>query len=186
MQRAVNFVGFQCAWLACVAGAATGPAWLALPIVITVVGWHVARANAPRREIAVLLIVAAAGTLWDSVPAAAGWIAYDDGVVIEHAAPWWISALWLSFATTLNVSLRWLRGRWLVAALLGAVAGPLCYRAGAALGALSLAEPRTALAAQAAAWALMLPLLIEVARRFDGIEPAALPAPVASEASGHV
>jgi hypothetical protein len=186
MERAVNFVGFQCAWFACVGGAAAGRAWLALPVVIAVVGWHVARANTPRRALAVLLIAATAGALWDCVPAAAGWIVYDDGVVIERAAPWWIAALWLSFATTLNVSLRWLRGRWLVAALLGAIAGPLCYRAGAALGALSLADPRTALAAQAAAWALLLPALIEVARRFDGIEPTALPAPVASEASGHV
>jgi hypothetical protein len=144
-----------------------------VPVVTAVVGWHVARASAPRRELAVLLIAAIAGALWDSVPAAAGWIVYDDGVVIERAAPWWIAALWLSFSTTLNVSLRWLRGRWLVASLLGAVAGPLCYRAGAALGALSLADPRTALAAQSVAWALLLPALVEVARRFDGFEPAA-------------
>jgi len=176
MERVVNFVGFQCAWFACVLGAAAGRAWLALPVVIAVVGWHVARASAPRRELAVLLIAATAGALWDSVPAAAGWIVYADGVVIERAAPWWIAALWLSFATTLNVSLRWLRGRWLAAPLLGAVAGPLCYRAGAAFGALSLAEPLAALVAQSVAWALLLPALVEVARRFDGVEPAALSA----------
>jgi len=186
MERAVNFVGFQCAWLACVAGAAVGRSWLALPVVGAVVGWHVARANAPRRELAVLLMAAAAGTLWDSVPAAAGWIVYDDGIVMERAAPWWIAALWLSFATTLNVSLRWLRGRWIVAALLGAAAGPLCYRAGAALGALSLADPRTALAAQSVAWAVLLPALVAVARRFDGVESAALHAQRVPVATGRV
>lgn len=174
MERVINFVGFQCAWFACVLGAAAGRSWLALPVVIAVVSWRVARASAPRRELAVLLIATLTGTLWDSVPAAAGWIVYDDGVVLNRAAPWWIAALWLSFATTLNVSLRWLRHRRLVAALLGAVAGPLCYRAGAAFGALTFADQRTALVAEGVAWALLLPALIEVARRFDDLEPAVL------------
>jgi hypothetical protein len=41
-------------------------------------------------------------------------------------------------AATLRHSLGWLRGRWLVGAVLGAVGGPLAYLGGESLGALIL------------------------------------------------
>jgi hypothetical protein len=72
------------------------------------------------------------------------------------------------FATTLNVSLRWLRGRPLLGALLGAVGGPLAYLAGAKLGGIELLEPALALSALAAGWALLLPLLQRLATELDG------------------
>jgi len=164
---AVNLLGFQAAWFACVGFAAAGRAWLALPVVAAVVAWHVRCADRRGRAVAVVLITGAVGALWDSLSAAAGWIAYDGGALVEGTAPFWIIALWLSFATTLNVSLRWLRGRTLVAVLLGAVAGPLCYRAGAALGALQLADARAALAAQSVGWAILLPALVAMAQRVE-------------------
>ena len=49
-------------------------------------------------------------------------------------APYWIVALWMLFATTLNVTFRWLQPRPALAAALGAVFGPVSYIAGAAVG----------------------------------------------------
>ena len=66
---------------------------------------------------------------------AAGWLEYPSGILLSNTAPHWIVAMWVLFASTLNVSLRWLRGRWALATLLGAVAGPLAYYGGAGLGA---------------------------------------------------
>ena len=45
-------------------------------------------------------------------------------------APFWMLALWIAFATTLNHSMRWLMHRPVVAAIGGAVFGPLAYLAG--------------------------------------------------------
>ncbi len=73
-------------------------------------------------------------------------------------------ALWLLFATTLNSSLGWLQRRLRLASLLGAISGPLCYRAGEALGALQLGSP-VVYAATAVEWALMMPLGLLLARR---------------------
>jgi hypothetical protein len=43
--------------------------------------------------------------------------------------------LWINFATLVNVSLKWLHGRYLLAALPGAVGGPAACYGGAQLGA---------------------------------------------------
>ncbi|MGB7931118.1 MAG: DUF2878 domain-containing protein, partial [Gammaproteobacteria bacterium] len=88
----------------------------------------------------------------------------------------WIVAMWVLFASTLNVSLRWLRGRWMLATLLGAVAGPLAYYAGAKLGGVVITEPLPAFTALAAGWAAFVPLLIRLSTRFDGMRAVPEPA----------
>jgi hypothetical protein len=77
--------------------------------------------------------------------------------------------MWVLFASTLNVSLRWLRGRWLTAAVLGAAAGPLAYYAGAQLGGVVISDPLFAMAALAVGWASFMPLLIKLSTRLDGM-----------------
>jgi hypothetical protein len=62
-------------------------------------------------------------------------------MVLPWLAPVWIIAMWAGFATLLHVALRWLLPhRWL-AALLGAVGGPLAYYAGMRLGAVNFPDP---------------------------------------------
>jgi hypothetical protein len=76
--------------------------------------------------------------------------------------------LWANFATTLNVSLRPLRERLGLAALLGVIGAPLAYFGGSRLGALELVEAVPALLAIGAGWLFLSPLLFLAARRFDG------------------
>jgi hypothetical protein len=169
----MNVLAFQAAWLGSVGGAAVGRLWVGPVAALVVVAWHVAAAARRRRELVGVLAVAALGTAWDAVPAALGLIEYRGGVAALGGAPYWIVALWLVFATTLNVSLRWLRERLLVAAVLGAVVGPLCYQAAAALGALTFADRTQALGVQAVGWAVLLPLTVALATRCDGVRAAA-------------
>jgi len=68
-------------------------------------------------------------------------------------------------------TLRALRERLLLAVVLGAVGAPLAYYAGGRIGAVGFGEPAMALAAIAAGWAIMTPLLFLAARRFDGYAP---------------
>ena len=91
---------------------------------------------------------------------------------MPHIAPPWILALWALFASTLNVSLRWLRGRIVVAVVLGAVAGPLSYWAGVRMGAVEFTQPVVALVALAVGWAVFTPLLMVLSARYDGMQEA--------------
>ena len=79
--------------------------------------------------------------------------------------------MWALFATILNVSLRWLKGRWAVAALAGAVAGPLAYYGGSRLGALQFGNEGVALIALSLGWAVFTPLLMALSERYDGYAP---------------
>lgn len=166
-----NFLAFQLGWFSCVLGAAHGIPWFGTIIAIALVAWHLARATAPRSELRLILTAGLIGLALDSIPVASGLIHYVSGTLLPGAAPHWIVAMWLIFATTLNVTFRWLKRRWLLAALLGAVAGPLAYYGGAALGAAEFpgSDPALALAVIAIVWASAMPLLMWLSDRYDGM-----------------
>lgn len=164
----VNVLAFQTAWLGAVVGAAMGSLWLGLAAALVVVALHLHWAARPGRELGAVAAVTLLGTAWDTLPAALGLIDYRGGLAAFGGTPLWIVALWLAFATTLNVSLRWLRGRLWLAVALGGVFGPLCYAAAERLGALTLVAPANALLAQALGWAVLLPATAALAARLDG------------------
>jgi hypothetical protein len=165
---AMNVLVFQGAWLASVAGAAAGRPWLGPIAALGAAATHLALAAARARELGGLAAVALLGTAWDIWPAALGIVDYRGGGSLA-GLPLWMTGLWLGFATTLNVSMRWLRGRWALAAALGALGGPLSFAAAARLGAVSFEETSTALAVQCAGWAVLLPLASAIAARLDGV-----------------
>lgn len=165
---AVNFVAFQLGWFACVLGAAHGWPLAGAAFALLIAAWHSARAARPAQEAKLIVAAVLTGAVWDSSLAALGWLSFASAMSAALAPPW-ILGLWALFATTLNVSLNWLKGRWLIAALLGGIAGPLSYWAGARLGAVVLVEPAPALIALAVGWAVLMPLLMALARRYDGI-----------------
>lgn len=168
MPSIINFALFQFGWFACVLGAAWGLPWAGTGIALAIVAMHLLMANRPQTELKLLAIAAAIGVGFDSTLAALGWVAFPSGILIPGMAPHWMVALWLLFATTLNVSLGWLKRKPLLAVVFGAVGGPLAYFGGAKLGALSFIDMTPALIALAIGWALITPLLVQLAKRFDG------------------
>ena len=98
-----------------------------------------------------------------------GWVAYTSGLFNDSLAPYWIITMWMLFATTLNVSLRWLRGREALAVVFGLVGGPLTYLAGQKLGGITLVNETAALVALAIGWAVIMPILLRLSAIFDGM-----------------
>ncbi len=167
----LNLLLFQIGWFAGVLGAAHGLPWAGVAAAAGVAAWHLWQARRPWQELKLLVLAVAVGAAFETALVQLGWMRFDGGALAIGTAPVWMIALWSNFATTLNVSMRALRERFLVAAALGAVGAPLAYYAGGRLGAVGFVEPAMALAAIAAGWALMTPLLFIAARRFDGYAP---------------
>jgi len=165
----LNFIAFQFGWFASVLGAANGMPLLGPAVVAAVVGLHLYLVRRPAAELRLLAAAALMGLFGDSLLLASGWIAYPNGEWLSGLAPYWIITMWLLFATTLNVSMRWMRGRYVIAAVFGAVGGPLSYLAGARLGAMNFVETAPALTALALGWGVAMPLLTWLAERFDGL-----------------
>jgi hypothetical protein len=168
LRSAFNFALMQAGWFACVLGAAHGLPWLGTGAAIAILTWHAARAARPAEELKLIALVTLAGGAFDSALTAAGWVVFPNGQFVPWLAPHWIFALWALFATGLNVSLAWLKGRWWLAAAIGAVASPLSYWAGVRLGAATFIEPTLMLAALALGWAMILPAILHLAQRYDG------------------
>ena len=173
IRLAFNFIAFQAGWLACVLGGAHELPWLGTGLALLLITLHLLWAPQPRRELALILTVGVLGAFWDSILVAFGWLIYPSGTLIAGTAPHWIVTLWMLFATTLNLSLRWLRQRWLLAAALGAIAGPLSYLIGHRLGGVDFPQTELSLTVLALGWALLTPLIVALAERFDGMRPVA-------------
>lgn len=167
MAVAANFILFQAGWFACVLGAARGFPWQGALVALLIAGFIVLRSRHPRGELALVAAAALAGFAFDSVLALTGWVDFEGAVPAPLLAPVWMVALWALFATTLNVSLRWLREWPALGVLFGAVGGPAAYYAGEQLGALQFADPLLGLTAVAVGWALATPLLFALARRLE-------------------
>jgi hypothetical protein len=174
MQLLVNFIAFQFGWFSSVLGAARDMPWLGPAVFMAVLLLHLKQARRPGLELGLVVACGIIGTWFDSVLVASGWVTYPSGQFSPMMAPYWIITMWMLFATTLNRSLGWLRGRLLLATALGGVAGPASYLAGEKLGGIVFVEPMLAISALAVGWAVLMPVLMLLAERLDGFGLAAV------------
>ncbi len=156
-----NALGFQLVWFGCVYGAGRGLPWLG-PLLALGFAALVLRFGGHRQDdLRMLRVALPLGFLIDTAWLSLGWLDYPAPWPVAGIAPAWIMALWLGFALTLNHSLASLRRRPVLAALLGALGGPLAYLGAARLfQAVTLHAPHgRIMLALALAWAAALPLL---------------------------
>lgn len=169
-----NFVVFQAAWFAAVLGAAHRvPAW-GTAAVAGAIGWHLAVSARPAREARLVAIACGLGFVVETAAVWLGHVAYPSGQPVAWLAPYWMVALWGLLAIALNVTMRWLKPRLWLAALFGAIGGPMSFVGGVKLGGAAFVNPTAALATMALCWAVLMPLLVALSTRFDGV---AQPAP---------
>ena len=180
MNMLVNFAAFQIGWFSSVLGAAREMPWLGPLAFVLVLAIHLRRAPRPQFEIGLVIACGFIGLIFDSVLVAAGWVTYPSGLFSDLLAPYWIVTMWMLFGTTLNLSMGWLKGRPLLAALLGAIGGPSSYFAGQKLGGIVFLEFVPAMIALAVGWAIFMPILMALAERFDGMSEDLKPQQVTS------
>ena len=157
----INFIVFQVCWFACVMGAANNLWWLGpLLILITVpLQIHLLTVN-HRAEILFVIICGISGFLLETLMIAGN--AYTPlGQIWGQACPPWMAALWFNFALLVSISLKWLKGKFLLAGILGGLFGPVAYWGGEKLGALKVAATFSmGYMILAVMWAIALPLLV--------------------------
>lgn len=160
----VEFCLFQGAWFACILGAAHGHVgWGVLAVMAWVaISWTLSDQRWVDGVLAGQAVLM--GVVWDTWMLRAGWVEYASPGPLAQWAPVWILALWALFATLVRGPLSWLHGRPVLAAVLGAVSGPLSYLAAVRLGAGKFADTTQSMLVLGAGWAVMTPMLTEMAR----------------------
>lgn len=164
----INVALFQIGWFACVLSGAANQPLVGVSIALMIIAFHIARAKDRKKELFLVLSAMLIGACWDSILVWQNWLGYTSGIVVTNTAPYWIVVMWGLFATTLNVSLRWLKNKTIIAAFLGALAGPLAYYGGLQLGAVQFLDTQMALLSIAIGWAIFTPILISLSNNLDG------------------
>ena len=171
MNLLINVAAFKLGWISSVVGGAQQIPWLGPLVVFAAVALHLARAQRPSSEFVLILSCGLIGAVFDSALVAAGWVTFPSGMFSEAMAPYWIVTMWMLFGTTINLSMRWMRGRPLLASAFGLVGGPLAYVAGHKIGGIVFVDQAAAIAMLAVGWAIIMPLLMQLGERLDGVSP---------------
>ena len=164
----INFVLFQLAWVAFVLSAAYQLPWLGFMLGVSLVSIQLAFMPNPIKELQLVIVVCMIGAVFDQLLLNHGVVQYQAHGWSVGLVPVWIVGLWIAFASTLNVSMRWLRQSRLMAIALGAVGGPLAYMAAQKLGAVTLTITPSSHIVLAVGWAALMPLLVHLSTKFDG------------------
>jgi hypothetical protein len=174
-----NLIGYQFVWFLAVIGAAYGDIRPGLWGACIFIASQVLMAARPSVELRLALVAIVLGVIMDGVLAVSGWAHYSAPMpaLPPGGAPIWILAIWASFAMTLNQGLAYLRKRPWIASAFGAVGGPLAYYgASHTWPAIVFEAPLWhALLWLAFGWAVAMPVLATLARRWSHIDVAPVP-----------
>lgn len=172
----LHVAGMQGAWFAAALLASTPWHLVGAVANALVFAMHVATSGGVRRELVRGVLALALGLVLELVQQHVGGLRAMQATVLP---PVWLLSLWPVFASAMmrGRSLDWLQPRLALAAVIGAVVGPLSYAAGGRLGALELDGWRSRMVI-GVCWALAMPVLAFLARRLEGA--GSRPAAVAS------
>ncbi|AYA64348.1 DUF2878 domain-containing protein [Alteromonas sp. RKMC-009] len=164
LRKVLYFVWFQTIWFLAI---------LFTSEYLTIIGLLIAAffILSPRKKTDLIMAagIAVYGCIIDGALLWSGFFAFSDheGWLI----PIWLISLWIAFGLMLRVSLDYLQGRYALAAVLGAVSGPLSYYAGAQAGAVIFpADTVLTLGILSAIWAVTVPLCLYADAFLNGRE----------------
>ncbi|NRD74258.1 DUF2878 domain-containing protein [Shewanella sp. VB17] len=146
----INLVLFQLCWF--ISAYFTAVALPALALIIMI---HFLLSPTPKGDGRLLLLVPL-GIAVDKVLIDLNLLSMQD-----NAFPIWLGLLWCIFIISFNHSLKWLMSlHLLLIALIGAIAGPMSYRLGVEMGALTFGwSNANALLTLSLVWCVLLPIL---------------------------
>ena len=163
----INFLIFQAGWFITVYSAASGLPWYGPLFTLSWLIVHLTFFTERRiAEVNILIFAAILGYVFDSVQVYMSTFSFPTHTVLGSPSTLWMVALWINLAATLNLSLKWLEGRYVLAALLGFIGGPAAYYGGSKFGAIYLPEAWSLLAI-ATQWMIAMPLLFWVKQRIS-------------------
>lgn len=158
-----TFIAYEGVWFAAVIGAGHGLLWPGVSAAACFAAWRLAVSRVRHVELKLIGVTVPLALLLEGIWVSAGLIVYR-APWPARTAPAWLIALWVAFAVTLVPLFRFLHRRPGLAALLGAVGGPLAYLGAGSAHALRLMPPPWhGLLALAVGWAVAVPLLTGLA-----------------------
>ncbi len=168
----MNVVFFYICWFGCILGAASQHMQLALITTMLCVAVHLLlHRKRWGTELKICLVTMLVGSCLDAIVPLLGIVRFASAEPSwVPSYPMWMSFLWLGFGTTLTVSMAWLQRSMLLSIVFGFFGGPLSFIAAEKLGALVITEVypmQSSLLVIGCLWGVVLPLVLQIAARFN-------------------
>jgi hypothetical protein len=158
MKKLINFIQFQAVWFLCIFGAAHQFELMAILISAGIIAWALLTSEHRTHDYRMILIGAVLGIVIDSALISLNLITFTTSYWAS-VAPLWMTPIWIALALTLQSSMSWLSGRYLLAGVLGAISGPFAYWAGVRMGAGVFPDLMTAMICLSVIWLIITPAL---------------------------
>ncbi len=176
--KILNFTLMQAAWFACVLGSRDDAVWIGWAVTLAFFVFHFALAATRRADALLSLFAVAMGFVYETFNRWSGVVTVTSDFLPHPWAASWLLLLWVAFALAIRHSMAWMSGRYVVGAVLGAVAGPVSWRGGAALGGVTLSSAPAVAGVSVPWWVVLgvewgaaMPLLLLVASRAAAATP---------------
>ena len=133
--KVFNAISFYVVWWGCVLGVKLGYNYLGPILTFLFIVIHLKLISKPKEEIKLILSCGLLGLIIESFHFQTNFLSYQ-GYIFPNIffPPIWIICMWVGFAGTLNYSMFWMKNRWLMMVVSGAIFGPISYVAGLKLG----------------------------------------------------
>ena len=167
MKNLINFVLFQVGWFVTVISVSNQMEYIAIFSVLGVLAAHLYLIAEKLKEFILILAAGLLGFVVDSILISGDLFSASGDLGLKDMAPLWLVLLWMLFSITINHSLGWLRYKYLLAALMGAVFAPLAYYVGTNFEVLTFSNNYSSMGVMLIigfTWAVVTPLMIYVSR----------------------
>lgn len=161
MKKLINFIQFQAVWFLCIFGAAHQFELLAILISLGIIAWAILTSEHRTHDYGMILFGAVIGIVLDSSLIALNLITFTTSYWTAFA-PLWMTPIWIALVLTLQSSMSWLSGRYLLAGVLGSISGPFAYWAGVRMGAGVFTDFNTAMICLSVIWFIVTPALFYI------------------------
>ena len=158
MKKLINFIQFQAVWFLCIFGAAHQFELMAILISLGIIAWAILTSEHRIHDYVISLIAVIIGVVLDSLLISQSLITFTTAYWTS-IAPLWMTPIWVALALTLQSSMSWLSGRYLLAGILGAISGPFAYWAGVRMGAGAVTDLTTTMICLSVIWLIITPVL---------------------------
>lgn len=158
MKKLINFIQFQAVWFLCIFGAAHQFELLAILISVGIIAWAMLSSEHRTHDYVMSVIAVIIGLALDSLLLSQNLMTFTTAYWTSMA-PLWMTPIWIALVLTLQSSMSWLGGRYLLAAVLGSISGPFAYWAGVRMGAGLFTDFTTAMICLSVIWLIITPAL---------------------------
>jgi hypothetical protein len=161
MKKLINFIQFQAVWFLCIFGAAHHFELVAILTSAGIIACAIFTSEHRTHDYVIGLLAAIIGISLDSLLISQNLITFTTAYWTS-ASPLWMTPIWIALALTLQSSMSWLSGRYLLAGILGAISGPFAYWAGVRMGAGVVSDLTTTMICLSVIWLIITPVLFYI------------------------